>query len=66
METHTTEMLIGAIGALAGVVAYLYRQTVAHFGEVQKKLDDCEKDRKDLWEELANVRRLATDDKAPD
>lgn len=53
MENHTTEMLLSAIGALAGVVAYLYRNTMAHFAEVERKLNDCESDRLKLWEALS-------------
>lgn len=57
MDEHATEMLLTAIGALAGVVAYLYRQTLDHFTQIQQRADECEADRRQLWKELADVRR---------
>ncbi len=46
-------MLLGACATLGGVIAALWRQMLAHFGQVEKKLQDCEDDRKHLWECLA-------------
>lgn len=62
MDSHATEMLLTAIGALAGVVAYLYKQTLTHFTQIQERADECDADRRRLWKELADVRRELGDE----
>ena len=54
-QTDITQvgMLLGACATLGGVIAALWRQMLAHFNQVETKLQDCEDDRKHLWECLA-------------
>jgi hypothetical protein len=47
-------MLLGACATLGGVIAALWRQMLTHFGHVEEKLKDCEDDRQNLWECLAD------------
>ena len=47
-------MLLGACATLGGVIAALWRQVMTHFGHVEEKLKDCEDDRQNLWECLAD------------
>lgn len=47
-------MLLGACATLGGVIAALWRQMMTHFGHVEEKLKDCEDDRQNLWECLAD------------
>ncbi len=63
MEDVTTQLLIGGISALAGCVAYLYKQTRAHYDMISARLSDCEKDRQELWYELARIKRDRDDDR---
>ena len=45
-------VLATGISALAGCVAYLWKQQSRHFANVEEKLNDCEEDREDLWRAL--------------
>ena len=47
-------MLLGACATLGGLIAALWRQMMTHFGHVEEKLKDCEDDRQNLWECLAD------------
>ena len=45
-------VLCTGISALAGCVAYLWKQQSSYFAKVEEKLTDCEEDREDLWRAL--------------
>ena len=45
-------ILLSAIGALTGVVTYLWRTFLKTVEEIKVKLADCEDDREDLWKAL--------------
>jgi len=47
-------MLLGACATLGGVIAALWRQMLVHFKHVEEKLKDCEDDRANLWEVVAD------------
>lgn len=51
-ETH---LLLGAIGSLSGVVAFLFGLYRSTYVAMEKRVGECEKDRKDLWERLIRV-----------
>jgi hypothetical protein len=53
--------LIAAVISLAGAVAVLFGSLKAHYRRLERKLDECERDRAKLWTELAAVKvQLAT------
>jgi len=62
-------MLVGAVGALATVIAVLYRQVLRQFesvndrlDEAQKALSDCLDDRLELWKTLAEQAGRSVED----
>lgn len=50
-DTAIWTAVIGGFGALSSAIGYQYRTTMAHMDRVQKKLDECEDDRKTLHKE---------------
>lgn len=55
-ETISLEsILIAGIIALATVVTFLFSLLLAFFKSVEKRLSDCETDRKALWKVVAKL-----------
>ena len=48
-------MLFAAIGTLGSVVAFLYKQLSANYGNIQKLHNECMEDRELLWKDRANL-----------
>lgn len=44
---------MAGITSLAGAVAYLYRRTELSFDKLILKIEECERDREELWRKLA-------------
>lgn len=43
----------GAFAALTTAIAVQWKTTMSHLSRVEKKLDECEDDRKELWVVIA-------------
>lgn len=58
-EVTIVGLLIAAIGTLSSAVAYLYHtasnQLTREIARVDKKLEECEKDRNALWHDQRNL-----------
>lgn len=54
-ETSVIGLLVTAIVSLSGVVGILWRIVFNYFTRIQKKLDECEKDRDHLWQVVADI-----------
>lgn len=54
--------LLVAISTLATAVGVLWRTIMRYFKDVQNKLDECEEDRKDLWEVVAAMEKTTPED----
>ena len=65
-ETDTTKMLLAAIGALASVIVFLFRNDQKHYSELKQRSDECEDDRKRLWRELASIRGIVAGNNGED
>lgn len=50
-----SSLLISAIVALCGTVGAMYRQQMRRLDRIEKKLDDCERDRKQLFERIIAI-----------
>lgn len=48
-----TTLLTAAITGLAGAIGVLWKQVYAFHRHTEKKLEECEDDRKALWERIA-------------
>ena len=46
--------IIGGFGALTTAIGVQWKTTMSHFDTMQKKLDECEDDRKQLWMTVAS------------
>jgi len=46
----------GVIATLSGSVAYLFKLVLDNKKEIQNELDECQEDRKKLWEEIAKLK----------
>ena len=51
----TTEMLLTAVGTLAGVVGVLFTYLRVVDARQEKKLTDCENDRRALWQQVISL-----------
>ena len=49
--------LIVAVGALAAVVMWFAKLCLTRFTVIETKLDECESDRLELWQKLAEMGR---------
>jgi hypothetical protein len=58
-EVTIVGLLIAAIGTLSSAVAYLYHtasnQLTREIARVDKKLEECERDRNDLWRDQRSL-----------
>lgn len=48
----TAEVLLATVGALSSAIAFLYRQQLLTLRRIESKLDECERDRRKLWEKV--------------
>lgn len=50
------QQLLVAIVTLAGVVAILWAVVIANYKKLEKRTEECEKDRLNLWRTISELR----------
>ncbi len=58
MTTDSVVYILGSgvIASLSGSVAYLFKLVLDNKKEIQTELDECQEDRKKLWDEIAKLK----------
>lgn len=58
MTTDSVVYILGSgvIASLSGSVAYLFKLVLDNKKEIQIELNECQEDRKKLWDEIAKLK----------
>jgi hypothetical protein len=56
IDPTVSGLLIAAVTSMAGVITYLWKQLTNQFNSLQKRSDECDEDRKELWKALYSIK----------